>query len=307
VCSVVQAPGVPPDRPSAPSALQAHSAVSQVHPRQRLARSARWEGGARRREHPVQAPVTPAPLDVGATGQDSAIPCSAMPATRAPGAPLWGQPRRTHAFPAGPALGVRSRVPSPTRSARPAPPEDGRARRGLHPCRGASAAILAPTARILVQPVLVSVGSVQQAPGADRQVPPRTLHVRIARRAPRAAPLVLRARARVSAARRVRGATPRERAPRMLARPAAPGSISQRWARPPRRTASSASLAATTMGSELRAAPGAPKALGAPLVVRPRAMSVRTALGPTFKVRFMPTTALAVGDRMPAHQARPPA
>lgn len=267
VCSVVQAPGVPPDRPSAQSVVQAHSAVSRVLPRQRLVRSARWEGGARRREHPAQAPVTPAPLDAGGPGQDSAMPYSAKPAAREPGAPLWGQPRRMHALPVGLALGVKSGVPSPIRSARAAPPGDGRVRWGRHPCRGASAAILAPTARMLVQPVPVSVGSVKQALGADRQVPPRTPHARSARRALGAVPLGPPVKPRAGAARRELGATPRERAARMHARLAAQGFISQRWARPPRRTASSASLAASTVGSVLRSAAGAPKVLGAPLVV----------------------------------------
>jgi len=234
------------------------------------------------------------------------MPSSAADAARALGALPRVQPRRIPAYHARPAPGIRSRAPSPTPSARLAPLEDGRVRRGRLPCQGASAAILAPTARMWEPPARVSVDSVRQEPGAGWLVLTRMRLARHVRRAPGAAPPELPVRPSASAVRRGPGATPRERA---LPRPAGPvvqGFISRQRVRPPRATASSASQAATTAASVQRGAAGARRVLGAPLVVQLRAMFAPTAPGPTFRARSMPTIALAAAARTTARQEQPP-
>jgi len=278
-----------------------------VHLVQRPANSAKWAGGARRRGPLVQAPVTLAPLDVGAIGQALAMPGSAPNAARAPGAPPRVQRRRTLASRARPAPGVRSGAPSPIPSARLAPLEDGQMRRGRLPCRGASAAILAPTARMWEPPARASVDGARQGPGAGWLVLHRMRLARHARRVPGAAPRGLPVKTRASAARRAHGVVLMAPAPRALAMLAVWGSTSQRWARLPRAIASSVSLAVTTTGKVLQGAPGALKVPGAVLEVQRRAMSARMASGLTSRVRFMRTTALAVIVGIIATLARPPA
>lgn len=180
-------------------------------------------------------------------------------------------------------------------------------RRGQLQCPGASAAILAPTARTWVRPVPVSAGGVQLASGAEWQGRPRTPPAKSAHQALGVALWVLRVSPRASTAQEARGAVPSGRALRAPVQLAVQGSTSQRWARPPRITASHASLAATTVGLVWQGARDAPRVPGAALVVRHRAMSAQMVLGPTSRGRSMLTIALVAREETTARQGPPPA